>query len=262
MPAASRKTAPLWIEVIIAALGIACGGAIALVWLLLKPVVVVEHLPPDGQQGLAQIYYVKGTRDKTRGASWVQKRYALLEAAPAPSSAITLNEDELNAWWASSAHIRQIHRKGANANANANASATAQADDADDALATVGLADFHIERGELQVSAPVTARIFSLRANIIVQARGTFARMNSADALAGADATAATATSANVVMFTPVEIYAGSLPLHRIPGATAFLLREIFANETLPSVGVAAWRRIESVKILGKELQITMSAKP
>ena len=245
-PIASPKTAPLWLEILLAVLGIVCGGAIAVVWLLLKPVAAVEHLPlpPSGQQGFGQVCYVKGSRDKTRGASWVQKRHALLEAALAPPGIITLNEDELNAWWASSAHIRQIHRKGA----GAGASAAARAADADDALATIGLADFHIERGLLQVSAPVTARVLSLRADIIVQARGTFARGGFADA--------------NAVMFSPAEIYAGSLPLHRIPGATAFLLREIFANETLPSVGVAAWRRIESVKILGKELQITMSPEP
>ena len=238
-------------EIILAALGIICGGALAVIWLFLKPAVVVEHLPAPGQQEreFGQVYYVKGSRDKARGASWIQKRQSLLEAAPAGGT-ITLNEDELNAWFASSAHIRQIRRK----------SAGTPARDGDDAPAAAGLADFHIERGALQVSAPVTVRIVFLRADVIVQARGTFARINGVDEFAGTGA--ATTPNAAIVMFSPAEIYAGSLPLHRIPGAKAFLLREVFANETLPSVGVAAWRRIENVKITGKELQITLSAEP
>jgi len=276
---APRKTAPLWIEIILAVLGVVCGGAITIAWLLLKPVAVVEHLPPPeaGQRDFGQVYYVKGSHDKARGASWVQKRQALLAAAItpaatgaaatpaattlAPSRIITLNEDELNAWSASSVRVRQTRHASANANANANASAASQADADADAPVTVGLADFHIERGALQAAAPVTLRFLWLRAEVIVQARGTFARARTNGSDAGADTGAASsAANANLVMFSPDEIHAGSLPLHRIPGATAFLLREIFSNETLPGAGVSAWRRIESVKILGKELQITMSA--
>ena len=238
MHAAPQKNAlaPLWVEVALAVAGIVCGGVIAVVWLLLKPAVVVEHMPPPAQQGFGQKYYVKGSRDKARGASWVQKRQALLVAAP---GTITLNEDELNAWFASSARTRQIRRKGAPAGAD------------DDAPLTIGLVDFHIERGTLQVAAPVTVRIFSLRTDIIVQARGTFARQTGVNEAAD---------EANLVMFSPEKIYAGSLPLHRIPGARAFLLRQIFANETLPGAGVAAWRKIESVTISGKDLRITLSS--
>ena len=250
-----RALAPLWVEISLAALGIVCGGALALAWLFFKPVAIVGHMPAAPRE-FGQVYYVKGSRDKARGARWTQNRRALLEPASRIGGAgvaggaggantITLTEDELNAWWAASSHILRLLRRDATATGRADAVAGATVD--------TGLVDFRIDRGMLQVAVPVTLRFLSTRADIVVQVRGTFARETGVNELAGA---------AGLVMFSPGEIYAGSLPLHRIPGAKEFLMRKILADQTLPGLVVAAWQQIDSVRISGKELHITVKTGP
>lgn len=220
-----------WIDVALAVPGMLCGCLVAIGYLLLKPVDTVGAPPSASDRASGQVYFIQGSHDRAKGASWTQKRHALLTAAPGE---ITLSEDELNAWFAASTHIRQA-RKSAGAR---------------NETIEVGQPDFRIAGGLLQVAAPATLHLFSANTPLIVQMRGDFARANTASAIG----------ATGMIMYSPKEVFAGSLPLHRIPGATSYLFRTLLENQTMPGEAVSACRKISRVSIVGRELRITMTA--
>lgn len=226
---ADKKSLPKilsWLEIVLAAIAAFAGAALAVVCLVFKPVVIAANPAAVRNGGSDVVYYAQGSRDRAKGATWVRKRAALLAAAP---GVISINEDELNTWFASSTHTRPPRRAGGAASA-------------------IQL-DFRIDNNLLQVAAPVTVQTPLGARTLIVQLRGIFERIpaNPGTGMAG------------LVMYAPREAYAGSLPLHRIPGATARLIGGLLESQTPPAEALAAWRKIERVTINGRELLINIS---
>ncbi len=226
----AKKSSLRRLEIIATPLAALAGAALAAVCLVFKPVVTAPANPPSRHSrggGPGEVYYAQGSRDRVKGATWVRKRAALLAAAP---GVVTLNEDELNTWFASSTHTRAARRAGMTASATQ--------------------LDFRIENNLLQVAAPLTVQTPLGPRTLVVQMRGAFERVpaNPATGMPG------------VVMYVPREASAGSLPLHRIPGATARLMDGLMGSQTLPAEALAAWRKIERITINGRELAINISA--
>lgn len=222
----SPPAIPTRLEIVLAAIAALAGAALAAACLVFKPVVIAASPDAAGNGDSRVVRYVQGSRDSARGATWPRKRAALLAAAP---GVISLNEDELNTWFASSTHTRPARRAGVSASAIQ--------------------IDFHIANNLLQVAAPVTVRTPLGSRTLIVQLRGGFERI---------PANPSTGMPA-VVMFAPREACAGSLTLHRIPGATALLMDRLLESQTPPAEALAAWRRIERVTISGRELLVAIS---
>ena len=218
-----------WGEKILAVAALLLGGALAVVCLVFKPVVVIESNSPvqiqPHRDNAGDVYYVRGSREQAKWVSWIRKRAALLVAAP---GVVTLNEDEINAWFAASTHTRPSQH---------GAQDSAQL-------------DFRIADGMLQVAAPVTVETPLGNHTLLVQMRGVFNRLpdDSDGGLSG------------FVMYAPREAYVGALPLHRIPGATARLVEKLLDTQIPPGEALAVWRQIESVTISGRELRINISA--
>jgi hypothetical protein len=232
----------LWPDVALAAVAALLGAAAAAVCLVFKPVVVVTNDAPAAQNARG-VCYIQGSRDRVKGATWVRKRAVLLTATPGE---IPLNEDELNTWFAASTHARTARR------ADVAAPAAAQPDSRPDSRLGFQLdsqLDFRIGGARFQIAAPVTVQTPLGRRTIIVQTRGVFERIpaNPGTGMPG------------VIMYAPRETYAGSLPLHRIPGATARLIGGLLESQTLPGEALAAWQKIDRVTISGRELRITIS---
>ncbi|WP_161554908.1 hypothetical protein [Ereboglobus luteus] len=225
MPAPASRFPLLRPDVILAAVAWIAGVALACVCLVFKPVVIIAGDSPV-PQNTREVYYAQGSRDRVKGASWVRKRTALLVAAP---GAIALTEDELNTWFAASSHIRQARRSGTTS------------------LATQ--LDFRIDNNLLQVAAPVIVQTPAGKRTVLMQMRGNFERV-AANPDTGMP---------SVIMYAPREAHAGSLPLHRIPGATAWIISKILQTQTPPGEALAAWRKIDRVTITGRELRVIIS---
>ncbi|MDF9826524.1 hypothetical protein M2447_000605 [Ereboglobus sp. PH5-10] len=225
MPSPSPRPSRLWPDVILAAVALIAGGALACACLVFKPVTIIpgDSSPP---QNTREVYYAQGSRDRAKGASWIRKRAALLAAAP---GVITLNEDELNTWFAASSRARQARRSGTTAPAPQ--------------------LDFRIDDNLLQVAAPVIVQTPAGKRTVLMRMRGNFERV-AANPDTGLP---------SVIMYAPREAHAGSLPLHRIPGATAWLISKVLQSQTPPGEALAAWRKIERVTIAGRELRIIIS---
>lgn len=203
------------------------GGALAIACLVLKPVQILTAPPAQDTRTGGSVYCVKGSHDAAKAKSWTLKRALLLAAEPGE---IIFNEDELNAWFADSRHTRPAARHPGE-------------------FFEIGPPDFRIADGELQIAAPATVNLLSMRIPLLMQMRGAFERGAGGAPLAPGD-------SRELVMFAPREIFAGSLPLHRLPGARAFLLNEALGQQTLPGEAVKAWRGIERATIAGRELHV------
>lgn len=218
----------------LAVLAALAGCALAIVHLVFKPVETVSapaHAHAHAQAGdSSRVVFIPGSRDAAKGASWVRKRQQILVAAPGE---IALSEDELNAWFSASTHVKHA-RKSARAAGE---------------LIEISQPDFRISGGFLQVAAPATLRVLGAETPLIVQMRGDFSRT---------EANPETGLP-SVVMYSPKEFFAGSLPLHRLPGATSFVMNSLLANQALPGEAVAAWQKITRVAIFAGELRITIS---
>ena len=232
-------------EIALAVFAALAGAALAIASLVLKPVAITagapgQFAPASGASGTGGtggadagarvVHYTHGSRDRAKVASWARKRSALLAAV---SGKITLTEDDLNLWFATGA------------------SAPAPARPAPDAAfsASAGDLDFRIAGGLLQIAAPVAVQTPLGSRQIIVQMRGSFARVPADSG----------SVAAGLVMYAPSEAYAGSLPLHRIPGAIECLLEKILESQVPPGAVLDIWKNIERVVIDGRELVVIFS---
>jgi len=148
-----EKYGPSLVEVTLgAALSLALGAVLAAGYLLVKPVQTVRELPKEEDRPAGQVYYVEGSKDVTKGRTWMRKRQLLLEGQPAE---IPLVEDELNAWVAEGAK---------------------PAAEGSPALIAPTSINFRIRGGEFQIGAPATVNFLGYSRPVVFQARGSFER--------------------------------------------------------------------------------------
>lgn len=142
-------------EVVLGAiLSFAVGVILAALYLIFKPVTVVNQLPPASKRIEGMVYYVQGTKNPAKGQQLLRKRQLFIEG-----SSIDLTEDELNTWMA--------------------ASGGEPKKPASDAAASLTTAlNFRIRKGVLQIGVPFTLNLLGMTESVIVQMKGNFQKEN------------------------------------------------------------------------------------
>ncbi len=221
----------LWEVTLGAVLSITLGAVVAVMFLVYKPVETVRELPKEDERVPGQIYFVEGSTDSSKARQWRSKRKLLAEST---AGEIELIEDELNVWFAPEAPAKKTPAKG---------DADAANEPVPDELITWAAPNFRIADGRMQVATHATfnpLRLVALDVPVVVQARGGFEKRG------------------DEFVFSPQTVYLGSLPLHRIPGATAFVVKRAHSSAALPPQGLEAWKRVSDVSIEERVLKIAI----
>lgn len=225
---------PSWTEVILGAvLSIMLGAVIAAALLVARPVVTVRQPPKAAELDPKAVYYVQGARDSTKTRSALAKRKAFGEG-----QSVTLAEDELNALAALPPAV--LANAGGEAPTPSAATPPAAKPAASEATFAPGSANLRIHDGGLQIAVPVTVNLLGLSPQIVVQARGVFAR------------------EADGFVFDPQSLYIGSLPVDRLPFAARYVRERLLAPPSIPADVQAAWAKLASVTVEGRNLKLTM----
>ncbi len=213
---------PSWTEVILGAvLSVVLGGALAAVFLILKPVTKAKEMPK--QLTADMVYYLEGSLDASKLRQAIAKQNSF-----AQGRSVSITEDELNALAAPAPTAPAAPAKGKPPAA------------APGAAFAFGTPNFRIRKGELQIAVPMQVGVAGLDLNVVVQARGAFARRGES------------------FVFVPNEVYIGSCPVHRLPMAQGYVMKKILAASALPEGVVAAWGKLSDVALDGSTLQFTM----
>lgn len=138
------------IEIVLGAtLSLAVGVILAALFLIFKPVAVVNELPPPDKRIEGMIYYLQGTKDPYKGQQLLRKQQLFIEG-----TSVNLTEDELNTWMAGSG-------------------GAPKKPPADPATLTAE-PNFRIRNGVLQIGIPCTLNLFGVSESVILQMRGGF----------------------------------------------------------------------------------------
>lgn len=214
-----------------AVLGLLLGVVVAVVFLAFKPVKTVKELPKEPVAGT--IYYLPGAENNARGRSWQPKLQSL-----AGTSAVELNEEELNAWVTA---MRPAAAKAATPvkpGAKSAAKPEPAPPPAAEGLLTAGTPNFRLKDGKMQIGVKCTVSVAGISQEVTVVTTGDFRK------------------SGEHFVFSPESFYVGSCPLHKIPGVAGPLLRKIVALQPLPAETRAAWDRLTSVELEGSTLRL------
>lgn len=219
---------PSWFEVIFGAfLSVVIGVVLAAVYLVTKPVTTVKELPKEPVSGM--VYFIEGSKDSTKGRSWVAKRQQLVAGM-----SVQVSEEEINAAIA-----------GVNAAASkkpaAKAEESAPAAEAKPGQFTAGTPNFRIRDGEVQISVPVTVNTLELGLNLLVQARGSFEKQG------------------DRFVFAPKTLLVGSCPVEKIPGVASAALRQFLGAQAIPEDVAGAWAKLANVSVEGARLKLDAS---
>ncbi len=216
---------PSWFEVIFGAfLSVVIGLVLAVVYLVAKPVTTVKELPKEPVPGM--VYYIEGSKDATKGRSWVAKRQQLVAGM-----SVQVTEEEINAAIA-----------GVNAPApkkpGAKAEEPAPEAEAKPGPFQAGAPNFRIRDSVVQISTPVTVNALDLGLNVLVHARGTFEKQG------------------DRFVFTPKTLLVGSCPVEKIPGAATYVLRQFLGAQAIPEDIAGAWAKLANVSVEGALLKL------
>jgi len=242
-------------------LSITLGAGLAIAFLIFKPAEVVAEMPKEDERKTGQVYYVAGTTEHAKAKQWMRKRQLLVDSTPGE---IAFTEDDLNVWFMSSTDAgKQATEKANKAQAEAAAKAAAAkpapkptgkpgAAPAAPAIAPVpeeipptdlitpSVINFRIRDGVVQVGLPTTISALGYSFPVVAQARGAFEKRG------------------DMFVFVPESIMIGSLPLHRFPQATEYIMERAMASEALPPELMAAWKKIKSVVVDDKAIKVTI----
>lgn len=229
-----------------ALLSIGLGFVLAMVFLILKPVSVVKEPPKEDERIQGEVYFVEGRIDATRGRQWIRKRQMLTDGTPGE---VALSEEELNAWLSAGNPAKPAEKKPAPkpvapakapaGKAGAPPPPPAQSEVPDELL-TIETPNVRIRDSVFQVGVPGSLNLISLSFPVVVQARGTFEKVD------------------DVWVFKPSELYFGSMPLHRIPGTTDLVSKKLMKSGIVPDDVLNAWKRVAHVAIDDKLLKLTV----
>jgi hypothetical protein len=200
-----------------AVLSISLGAVLGALYLALKPVTTAKALPAEPE--VATVYYIEGSANGARGRQYLRKRQLFLEGGSA--EVITLSEDELNTWMASS-----------RANPDARGSASG--------WIVPQSVNFRVREGRLQIGLPCTVDALGFSRPLVIQARGGFARRG------------------EQVAFQPNEMYVGSLAAHRVPGLSGFVWKRVLASQEIPTEIRTAWQRVDRVTVENDQVVVAL----
>jgi hypothetical protein len=221
-----------------AALSVGLGVVAGVSYLVFKPVETVKVLPKEAERVPGQIYFVEGSKETGKAKQWRTKRKLLADSAPGE---IMLIEDELNAWFAPDAPAKPAPKPATPGKA---AEPVAAVDEPiPDELVTWSHPSFRIADSALQVSCSATfnpLRMVALDVPLIVQANGGFEK------------------EGDEFVYAPKTFYVGSLPVHRIPGATGYLIKRAKESQAMPEQGIEAWKKVSDVTLDGRVLKLAI----
>jgi hypothetical protein len=219
-----------------AALSVMLGAVAGVAYLLFKPVETVKVMPKEADRVAGQIYFVEGSKDTGKARQWRTKRKQLAESVPGQ---IAFIEDELNAWFAPEAPAAKTPVKPA----PGAAPETPVEAPIPDELVTWSHPSFRIADNTVQVSCLATLNplhLVALNVPFVVQAKGGFEKVG------------------DEFVYAPKTLFVGSLPVHRIPGATTYLMKRARNSQALPEQGLEAWKKVANVTVEGRELKVTI----
>ncbi len=225
---------PSWVEVFFGALlSIILGIVLASVYLIAKPVAVVKELPAEIVPGL--VYHIEGSRDSTKGRQWKVKHQQFIAG-----HSVAVTEEELNA------AVSALTSPAANAPApgkkpdHAAKKAEETPSQAIAGAIVPGVPNFRIRENEMQIAVPVALNALSLQLDVLVQARGGFEKQG------------------DHFVFEPNTLLIGSLPVHRIPALSGFMMGKFFAAQSVPEDIAGAWAKLNHASIEGTQLKLDM----
>jgi hypothetical protein len=236
-----------------ALLSLGLGVTLGVVCLVVRPVEKVKELPkePVGPAIYQPVYFVPGSADSGKSRNVAFERKALTEAQP--GTTVVLTEDDLNALVESiappppppppPAATPGAKPKPPTPPPAAAAAPGKPAEPAPEiAQLPPGPAHFRIHDGTLQAALPGDFNALGVDFSLIMQLRGGFVH--------GADGFA----------FQPGVFYLGSLPLHRLPGVSAWAYKRMLstAQQKVPEDLKAAWGKLSSVSIEDNTLKLSM----
>lgn len=215
-----EKYGPSLVEITLgAALSLLLGVVLAAGYLVTKPVSTVRELPKEEDQVRDEVYFVEGSKDSTKGRTWLRKRQLLMAGQAAD---IPLTEDELNAGLNDAPKVAEA------------------APGAAPGLIEPTAVNFRIRGGVFQVALPSTVHFLGYRIPVIFQARGGFERDDGR------------------FVFVPDEFYIGSLAANRLPFLRGIVTSRLLAAKAVGPELVEAWGKVSAVAISGDTLQLTL----
>jgi hypothetical protein len=238
---------PSFLEVILGAvLSLLLGIALAAVYLIAKPVALVHEIPKEPVKGT--VYYIEGSKDTTKGRAWVRKRKVLIGGG-----SVALTEDELNAAVevppdkskpaAVPVPAAKPPAKPPAPGAPAPVATPAGPPAVPGQLLAVGVPNFRLHDGELQIGVPctITVPLVGYSQPVTVVAVGGFVK------------------DGDTFVFDPKSFYVGSLLVDRLPGVADFVTKKIMAAQTIPPDLAAAWKKLADVNFDAKTKALVLA---
>jgi hypothetical protein len=244
---------PSWTEVTIGALlSVLIGAVLAVVFLVLKPVIIVKDEPKDDERDRSSVYFIEGSRDPAKAKLASAKRKSFVAG-----DSVVVDENELNSFIApaAGAPVKPADplpaakpAPGAKAAPPAKAPPPAAPETKPGAPAPIpsglryvaGVPNFRINDSALQLAVPTKIYVFGLELNVIVQGRGTFVK------------------SGENFVYDPTTLLVGSCPVDRLPMARNFVVKKIFEAQPVPEDIIKAWSTLSDVAVVGTALKLTM----
>jgi len=223
-----------------AVLSVLLGAVGAVAYLVFKPVEIVKPLPKEEERIAGQVYFVEGSKETGKAKQWRTKRKQLAEGMPGEISFI---EDELNAWFAPEVVAAKPAKPAKPGPGKPAEPAVEEPVPVPDELVTFSHPSFRIADSSMQISCSAVFNplaMVTLNVPIIVQANGGFEKRG------------------DQYVYAPKTLMLGSLALHRVPGATSYLMKKAMETQALPEAGLAAWKKVENVTLDGRVLKVVV----
>ncbi len=214
---------PGMIEVVLGAvLSLILGAALAVAYLVWKPVQVVDQLPK--KQPFGMVYLVQGGGTSGSEAQWMRKQQLF-----AGGSSVEVNANEINAWYESTMEPAQGGSRAGGVSAFGG-------------LIQLQAPLFRIQHGQLEMDSHGSLNLswFDLSHRIIVQAAGHFVRRG------------------GTFVFTADRFYVGSCPMYKLPIVGDLVLQHLLAARPPPEDITTSWRKLADVSIKANTLELKM----
>jgi len=207
-----------------AVLGLICGVLVAGIYLVFKPVQQVKALPKEPSR--AVVYYIPGSESSAKSRGWQAKERLLITG-----KSITVVEDELNAWGASTVASAPKPKPAAKPKAGEKPKEDEGKPPAPDGFVIPGPPNFKVVDDKVQVGMKCTLNWYGLTYDTTVVATGTFVQ------------------SGDVFAFKSDTFYLGSCPLHLIPAVSGPLVSALASKLKISDELRIALTKLSAVSI-------------
>jgi hypothetical protein len=221
----NAQKAPSWFEVgLAAALSVALGAVLGVVYLADKTVTKVSSIPKDAPAGA--LYYIEGAKSLNT-LDVTEKRRSFVNG-----ETIDVDEGELNGFFQS------IWKGPAAAPAPKPGDKGAPPPPPDQKLIEIGVLNARIRDQKVQFGDTATINVLGMSIPLFVQATGVFVRGSSG------------------FEFDPDTLLVGGCPMQRMLFLRGMVMRRLLFTETPPDDVAAAWSKLADVSVNGTKLHL------